>query len=96
MKCLVKFYEAYLHLLTAVENLSDGIMPDNAQLVGLLSSLPFLKSEAERFKRQKGDMLPLYVPQMVTTPEDFPGVSKLDCHAYRKAWRVVAKAAERN
>lgn len=96
MSCLVKFYETYLQLLSQVEELSYGVLPDNARLVELLSSLPFLKSEAERFKRQKGDLLPLFMPQTVTSPTSFLGASKLDCHAYKKAWRIVAKATGRS
>jgi len=92
MNCLVRFYEAYLKLSTAVENLSFGEMPDEEQLVAVLVSLPFLRQEAENFKRQKGDLIPLYLPQTGTAPAEFAGVSKLDCHAYKKAWRIVAKA----
>ena len=94
MNCLIRFYEAYLGLLSAVEKLSFGEMSDEEQLVSILASLPFLRQEAEKEKRRKGDLSPLYLPRMITAPAEFTGVSKFDCHAYKKAWRVVAKATE--
>lgn len=93
MNCLVRFYEAYLKLLSAVESLSFGEMPDEEQLVNILASLPFLRQEAEKEKRRKGDLSPLYLPKTATAPAEFAGVSKLDYHAYKKVWRIAAKAA---